>query len=383
MLVTGQGERAGAVVIERDRIAEVVFEPLPAGLGPIVGEADRIAPGFIDLQVNGGFGVDVATDAGAIEALCRALPATGVTGFLPTVISAPLECYQRAAQALASAQAAGVAGAVPLGLHLEGPFLSPARAGAHPPADIAAAEADPALWQRLLDLEGVRLLTTAPERPGALARIGAARARGIAVSLGHTDATYDQMVAGIDAGASLVTHLYNAMSGFGHRRPGAPGAALTDDRVVVCLIADGAHCHPAAARLALGAAGSDRVALVTDAMAAAGAGPGRYTLAGRTVLVDDTTARLEDGTLAGSILTLDRAVKNAVAWAGATPAQALAMASAVPARALGLSDRGRLGAGARADLVLLDRDLEVVATYVGGREVFGPTRPGLPATSRS
>lgn len=390
-LVTPEGERAGAVVIDGEHIARVAFEPLPAGLPPIVHQADRVAPGFIDLQVNGGFGVDVATDDGAIEALCAALPATGVTAFLPTVISAPLASYQRAAEALARAARAqaradsrsGRAGAAPLGLHLEGPFLSPARAGAHPPADIAAAEADPDLWGRLLDLDGVRLVTTAPERPGALARIAAARARGIAVSLGHTDATYDQLIAGIDAGAALVTHLYNAMSPFRHRHPGAAGAALTDDRVVVCLIADGAHCHPAAARLALRAAGPARVALVTDAMAAAGAGPGRYTLAGREVRVDDTTARLEDGTLAGSILTLDRAVRNAVAWAGATPAEALAMASAVPARALGLTDRGQLRAGARADLVLLDQGLEVVATYVGGREVFGRERPDRPATSRS
>jgi N-acetylglucosamine-6-phosphate deacetylase len=168
----------------------------------------------------------------------------------------------------------------------------------------------------------------------------------------------------------MATHLYNAMSPFGHRAPGAIGAALTDERVTVGLIADGVHSHPASLRLAVRAKGTDRVALVTDMMAGAGMPPGRYQLGGQPVVVDDTASHLDDGTLAGAILTLDQAVRNAVRLAGVTPAQALRMATEVPARLLGLTESGRIVAGAIGDLALFDENLRVVATFIGGEMAY-------------
>ena len=368
MLVRAGGARRGAVVIEGGRIARVVEGEASAGLPAPVRDAAWIAPGFIDLQVNGGFGRDLVCDPDALAVLCRQLPSTGVTGFLPTLVSCGREVLRRAAgwPELAGAPAGG---ARPLGLHLEGPFLAPERAGAHDPAVIGAAEADPSLFEELVQLPHLRLVTLAPERPGALDRIRRLRAAGVTVSLGHSAAAADAVRLAADAGARMVTHLYNAMSGVDHRSPGLAGAALVDDRLALGLIADGVHVHPAALALAVRAAGPERIALVTDAMAAAGMEPGRYALAGRPVQVDERSARLADGTLAGSILTMDQAVRQMVALAGVAPEQALRMASAVPARVLGLPGAGELDAGAPADLVLLDPDLAVHATYIGGEAV--------------
>jgi N-acetylglucosamine-6-phosphate deacetylase len=301
------------------------------------------------------------------------LPETGVTGFLPTLVSSPPETIARAA-AWPELVAPAAAAARPLGLHLEGPFLSPARAGAHRREVIAAAEQDPDRFDQLLATPHLALVTLAPERPGAIARIERLVAAGIPVSLGHTAADEAEMRAGFGAGARLVTHLYNAMSGFHHRAPGAVGAAITDTRVRLGLIADGVHAAPTALEVAVRAAGPERIALVTDAMAAAGMPPGRYTLAGRAVDVDLRAARLEDGTLAGSILAIDQAVRNLARWTSLAPEQVLRMASAVPARALGLAHTGELEVGRDADLVLLDRELDIVATYVAGELAFERAR---------
>ena len=209
-------------------------------------EAAFVAPGFIDLQVNGGFGVEVGEDPEAIRTLAARLPETGVTAFLPTVITSPSEFYPKAIAAFEAAKDAP--GARPLGLHVEGPFLSPQRHGAHRRDLIESA--DPRLLDTLLESDAVRLVTLAPERPDAPELIRRLKARGILVSLGHTDATYEQFEAGVAAGARMATHLYNAMSPFGHRAPGAIGAALLDDRVTVGLIADGVHSHRASLQLA-------------------------------------------------------------------------------------------------------------------------------------
>jgi N-acetylglucosamine-6-phosphate deacetylase len=227
----------------------------------------------------------------------------------------------------------------------------------------------------MLALPHLRLVTLAPERPGALDRIRRLRAAGVVVSLGHTGAGHDAMRAAADAGATMVTHLYNAMSGLGHREPGAVGAALTDDRLTLGLSDDGVHAHPAALALAVRAAGPDRIALVTDAMAAAAMPEGRYALAGRPVEVDRSSARLADGTLAGSILTMAEAVVRMVALAGVPPELALGMASAVPARVLGLVDAGEIEVGRTADLVVLDQGLGLAATYIGGMAVYERREP--------
>jgi N-acetylglucosamine-6-phosphate deacetylase len=365
-LLLGNGFEPGALVIEGGRVTQVLRAPRQGDLPATVREAAIVAPGLIDLQVNGGYGVEVGADAASLRLLAERLPESGVTAYLPTVVSAEADFYARVFSAfVAGCQALGTRA---LGVHLEGPFLAPTRRGAHRGEAIEAA--DDALFAGFLAADVVRLVTLAPERAGALERIGRLVERGVLVSLGHTDATCEEMSAGADAGATMATHLYNAMSPFRHRAPGAIGAALTDDRLTIGLVADGVHSHPASLRLAVRAKGAERIALVTDMMAAAGMPPGDYALGGQRVIVDETSARLTDGTLAGAILTLDEAVRNMVRWTEATPAEALRMASEVPARLLGLADAGRLVAGARADLVLLDRDLRVEETLIDGRTVY-------------
>ncbi len=362
----------GAVIVTGDRITEVRRSPRRGDLPDRVFEADVVAPGLIDLQVNGGFGVEGGQDAGAIRHLAARLPETGVTAFLPTVISSPADDYPAVFAAFERAR--DEVGAVQLGVHLEGPFLAPERHGAHRKDVIEAAD-DP-LFEAMLAADGVWLMTLAPERAGARDRIRRLRHRDIVVSLGHTDATFDLFTAGVDAGATMATHLFNAMSPFAHRASGAVGAALIDDRVTVGLIADGVHCHPVSLRLAVAAKGIERIALVTDAMAAAGMPPGRYALGGRPVVVDEEAVRLEDGTLAGSILTLDQAVRNIVRWTGVGPAAAIRMASEIPAAVLGLGRKGSLGAGRDADIVLFGDDLRVLATIVGGQFAFNRAASG-------
>jgi N-acetylglucosamine-6-phosphate deacetylase len=365
-LLLGRELVPGVLVVDGGRIARVLREPVDQPLPRPIVESPIVSPGLIDLQVNGGFGVEVGEDPNAIRCLARELPATGVTGFLATAISSPPEFYPLLYAAFSAAR--DTAGARPLGLHLEGPFLSPQRIGAHRRGVVEGA--DPALIDTLLPATDVRLMTLAPERPAALDWIWKLRENGVVISLGHTDATAEQLTRGIDAGATMATHLFNAMSPFTHRAPNAVGAILTDDRVVAGLIVDGIHTDPLSIRLAIRAKGIDGIVLVTDMMSAAGCSPGEYALGEKKVVVDASSARLEDGTLAGSIITMDEAVRNTARWGGVTVAEALAMATQVPARVIGLTNAGRLAAGMDADVVLFDLDLHVHATYVRGRQVF-------------
>jgi N-acetylglucosamine-6-phosphate deacetylase len=213
-------------------------------------------------------------------------------------------------------------------------------------------------------------VTLAPELPGALAAVAWLCARGIVVSAGHSGATYDQARAAFAAGVTMGTHLFNAMTPFHHREPGLPGALLTEPGIRASLIADGLHVHPAALRLAYAARGAAGLALVSDAMAALGMGEGRYQLSGQAVTVDAESARLADGTLAGSVVPLDAALRTMVNEAGCTVAAAVRMASQTPAEVLGLTDRGRIAAGMRADLIVLDPALRVRLTVIAGRVVW-------------
>jgi N-acetylglucosamine-6-phosphate deacetylase len=357
----------GTVVVEGSQIKAILGEDARNGDLPAeVHEAAIVAPGLIDLQVNGAFGVEVGTSAEALRHLSAQLPSTGVTSFLPTLVSSFADLYPRAFEAFAEAR--GAQGAEALGLHVEGPFLSAKRPGVHRVKAINAASAE--IFDRWIETEAIRLVTLAPEREGAKERIRRLRERGIVVSLGHTNATYEEFREGIDLGATMVTHLYSAMSGFLHRAPGAVGAALLDDRVTAGLIVDGVHSHAASVALAIRVKGPERIALVTDSIAGAGQSPGVYQIDGQDILVEATFARLPDGTLAGSVLTLDQAVRLAVSLGGARVADALRMASEVPARLLGLSRKGRLAVGADADLVLFDAELGVLATYGSGRSLY-------------
>ncbi len=326
-----------------------------------------IIPGLVDLQVNGGFGFDVTADLTTTSALAARLPATGVTSFVPTVITSALESYPHLLRALEQSLREAH-GANILGVHLEGPYLSPQRAGAHNPALLRMPSVDE--YDRWLDSKSVRVFTLAPELPGAVALVQHLSARGIVVSAGHSNATFAQAVAGFEAGITWGTHLFNAMSPMAHREPGLVGALLSAE--VPCgLIVDGIHVHPAVVKTAWRARGSGRLTLVTDAMSAAGMAPGQYVLGDRQVVVDGTSARLADGTLAGSILQMDAAVRNMMAYTGCTLADAVRMASETPARVLGISNRkGQLAPGYDADLVILDESLQVSLTMVGGSVAY-------------
>jgi N-acetylglucosamine-6-phosphate deacetylase len=363
-LVIGGELVDGALVVENGVIARI--ERGSVDLPQPLVEADIVSPGLLDLQVNGGFGVEVGDDPDAFRRMAAQLPATGVTGFLPTIVSSPADFYPAVFAAYDAARNAP--GARMLGLHAEGPFLSPRRLGAHRREVVE--NAPPSLIERLLANPDLRIFTLAPELPNAVEWIRRLREKGVVVSLGHTDATAAEFARGVDAGAAMVTHLFNAMSRFSHRAPNVVGSALVEERVSCGLIVDGIHSDPLSVRLAIRAKGWVGICLVTDMMSAAGMTSGEHRLFGKNVVVDETSARLPDGTLAGSIITMDAAVRNSVRWGGVTAAQALSMASEVPARILGLPDLGRFVQGGPADVALLNDKLEVVATYVRGEPVY-------------
>ena len=263
------------------------------------------------------------------------LPRFGVTAFLPTLVSPSWAIVDRARAALLAGPPAGYAGATPLGWHVEGPFLAPSRAGAHDPATLRPPSVEPvADWS---PATGVRMVTLAPELPGALDVVRALVANGVVVSAGHSAAAYAEAVAGFDAGIRSVTHLFNAMGPLDHREPGLAGAALADDRVIVGLIPDGLHVHPVIVGLVRRMVGPERLAIVTDAIAALGMTPGTHRLAGREVEVDATSARLPDGVLAGSVIGLEEGVRNLARFAGCDLEDARRAATTVPARLLGLA----------------------------------------------
>jgi N-acetylglucosamine-6-phosphate deacetylase len=346
----------------------VVVDPETDLTDPVVvdGTGLLMSPGFIDLQCNGGLGIDLTSEPERMWELAAGLPRWGVTAWLPTIVTSPPEIASRALRALNEGPPTGWSGAVPLGLHLEGPFLAPARKGAHAerllqPPSLAAVEG----WSRQA---GVALVTLAPELDGAVEVIGALVERGVVVSMGHSDATAEDAQAGIETGARWVTHLFNAMAPLHHRAPGLAGIALSDERVHAGLIADGIHVHPAVVALAQRALG-ERLTLVTDAVSALGMPAGQQRLGRQVVTVGDEGVRLPDGTLAGSVLSMDQAVRNLGAFTGCPPEVALRAASTAPARVLGDRTRGALANGARADVVLLTEAMEVVVTVIGGELV--------------
>lgn len=333
------------------------------------GEGLLLAPGFIDLQLNGAAGHDLTADPESIWAVGSALAQYGVAAFLPTIVAAPPAVAEEAVRVLAGGPPPGWRGATPLGLHLEGPFLNPERAGAHDRAHLRAPDSSVAAgWSAAT---GVRMVTLAPELPGALELAGSLTGRGVVVAAGHSLATAEEAAAGFDAGIRYVTHLFNAMPPLEHRAPGLAGAALSDSRVIVGLIPDGLHVDALVVDLAWRAAGPDRLSIVTDAMAALGMPPGRYPLGGVDVNVGDDGARLPDGRLAGSVVSLDAALRNLVKFTGAPPAVAAGSVTRVPAALLGERDRGTLAVGAVADVTILDAGLRVVATIARGAVTHG------------
>ncbi len=343
--------------------------PLPGDADVIDAKGLVLAPGFIDLQVNGGFGLDFTADPATIWDVAARLPRYGVTNFLPTIITSPLETIHQAQDVLMAGPPPGWSGARPLGLHVEGPFLNREKKGAHNPDYLRPPElADVAGWS---PDSFIRLVTLAPELPGALDVIDALATRGVVVSAGHSTASFEAAAAGFDSGARYATHLFNAMPALHHREPGLVAAALADSRVTVGLIPDGLHVHPALVNLVWQLLGRERLNLVTDAMAAMGMSPGEYLLGDFRVTVDEMSARLPDGTLAGCVLSLDAILRAFRAFTGASLADAVATVTTTPARLLGVEDRmGSLRPGAAADMVLLTPEGEVIETLVAGERLY-------------
>jgi N-acetylglucosamine-6-phosphate deacetylase len=351
--VVGGALVRGDVEVVDGRIAAV-------GLGGRRGRGIA-APGFVDLQVNGFGGVDFAeADADGYRRAGEALLETGVTAFQPTFITAREEDLVAALRAVPDAPI----GPRLLGVHLEGPFVSARRLGVHP--SDARRDPDPSLLARLLAAGPVSYVTLAPELEGALELVDLLQERGVVVSCGHSDATAEQAGRAFDRGVGTVTHLFNAMRPLAHRDPGIVGAALARDDVVVQVILDGNHLADETVRVVLRAA-AGRVALVTDAIAAAANGEGPSRLSGMEVEVRDGVARRADGVLAGSVLTMLDAVRKLCAL-GVPLVEALSAASTVPARAARRGDVGVLHVGGDADVVVLDDSLELRTVVVGGRE---------------
>lgn len=337
------------------------------------GSADSetyILPGFIDTHVHGGGGADTMDGAEGIRQLARFHVRHGTTTLLPTTITNPWEDILAALEGVVAVQqkAAPSLPSIP-GAHVEGPFISPERLGAQPPF---ALEATPERVSALLDTGVVRVMTVAPEVAGVMAAVPALVKRGVRVSIGHTVASYDETLAlmqCVRAAGGVVgfTHLFNAMRGLESREPGVVGAALADDASFTELILDGHHVHSAAFKLSLKAR-SGHLHLITDAIRATGLPEGATELGGQQVTVAAGAARLADNTLAGSVLTLDQALRNALGLGVSLP-QASAALSGVAARYLGLADRGALQVGLRADMVILDKEFQVTAVYVAGEQM--------------
>jgi N-acetylglucosamine-6-phosphate deacetylase len=361
------------VLIEDGRIADVSSsenKELPQSTRPIDFPDAILVPGFFDIHIHGGAGLDVMIASSSdLPRLATFLAGHGVTSYFPTTVAAPLDRTCAALDRLANAIEAPLttsAHARPLGIHLEGPFLSHKRRGVHPPEYLL--EPTVAVFNRLWQAARghVRMMTIAPEIPGAMEVIAEAARRNVCVSIGHSDAHLPDAQNAVAAGARHATHTFNAMRPLDHRDPGIVAEVLTDDRLSADIIADGIHVSPAVVKLFLQAKGIDRAVLITDATSATGMPDGRYQLGPITVDVKDGMCT-SDGRLAGSVLTMDRAVRNVTAFANWSLKDAVRAASLNAARAVGLAQQGCIQAGAEANFVVLSPSGQVKKTIVGGQ----------------
>ena len=373
----------GTIVVDGDRIAEIdLAAPAPpAAAGDLhFTFADHyIVPGFIDVHVHGVDGHDSLDGGDAIRRIAELLPRYGVTAFCPTTIACDPTALRGVLQSVAEVRTSRGAGARVLPAHLESNFINPDFKGAQPieclrvpsaPRGAFRWGADDILEEIAAARPDVGIVTIAPELDGALALIAELAAHGHYVSLGHSGASYEQAVHGIREGARQATHLFNRMPPVGHREPGLAGAILESDDVVAELVCDGVHVHPSMMRVAIAAKRPERIMAITDATAGAGLVRGsRAVLGGRTITVGDA-AYLDDGTIAGSVLTMDRAFATLTGSCGLSLSDAVTVCAGTPARTLGLQGFGVLAAGAAADLVVLDRQFRVVQTWIGGNLAY-------------
>jgi N-acetylglucosamine-6-phosphate deacetylase len=342
---------------------EPAREPIEGCLGS---KTSRVLPGLLDIQVNGAFGDDFADPSADMERICRGMLKFGVTGFVPTIVTSPVDAYAPVLRNLRRAARPGEARV--LGVHIEGPFISPLRRGTHAEKQIRLPDVEEA--GRWLDEGDIRYVTIAPELPGALDLISFLVNTGVRVSIGHTNASWEDARAAVESGAGLATHLFNAMREFRHRDPGVVGFVLAT-HTPAGFIADGQHVAFETISMIARIKGPDELVLVTDALSGLGQPPGRYVLAGREYISDGTCGRLPDGTLSGSLLPLNKALRNVVEKAGVDPSVAVRMVTANAARVIGTEGhQGRVQEGRIADLVLVDADWEVEATILAGELAY-------------
>ncbi len=375
LVADGQQLHNGLVVVENGTItyagkADEYEKALPDHVVTV--EDGWICPGFVDMHMHGIDGYDTMDGTPeSLQAISTALARHGVTSFLATTMTAPYAQLEQVLVNIAQNSREGLPGAQAIGIHLEGPWINPRYKGAQKEENIAIPKLDAV--QKLYGLsEGlIKVVTIAPEQPEALEAIAWLKERDVIVSAGHTGATFAQATEAVDAGVRHFTHCFNAMTGLHHREPGVVGAAMYHEQLSTELIADGIHVHPAVMKILYRVKTPERLALVSDSMRAAAMGEGTYDLGGQEVHVQDNQAKLADGTLAGSILTLNRAVGNMVTLSGVSLPDAVEMASLTPASILGYGERkGRLAAGYDADITVLNTQFDVTMTFVAGKEVY-------------
>ena len=359
------------VIVDKEEIIKISKEK-PRGIKEVYRYDNCfLSPGLVDMHMHGGFGVDVTySNTKEILDLSKNLPTTGVTSYMPSVTTDSFKQMRKAIRNIVDAAKKLNYGSKILGIHLEGPYLNPIKAGAQPREHIR----NPSLeeFKKFYDESGGMLsrITIAPEIKDGIEFIkDVTKEFEVKVSLGHTNATYDQALEAFKAGATIITHLYNGMRSYHHREPGIVGAALTERKVYVEMIADLVHLHPATLMMTMRCKGPSRIMLVTDSISGTALGDGSYRLGSQMIIIRGGVARLRNGTLAGSTLTMIRAVKNIVKI-GEPLRDAIRMSTLTPSKAMGVKGIGKIAKGYKADFIILNKKLEVVETYINGKPML-------------